>query len=49
MAKRCGNVAKIARQALEIETGKSVITSESATELNQVVADLIEGVVENEE
>ena len=49
VAKRGGNVAKIARQALETETGKSVITSKNATELNQVVVDLIEGVVEDNE
>ena len=47
VAKRGGNVAKIAREALE--TGKSVITSKNAGELNQVVVDLIEGIVENEE
>ena len=49
VAKRGGNVAKIARQALETETGKSVITSKNATELNQVVVDLIEGVGEDNE
>ena len=49
VAKRGGNVAKIARQALETETGKSVITSKNAAGLNQVVLDLIEGIVENEE
>ena len=49
VAKRGGNVAKIDRQALEVETGKSVITSKNACELNQVVVDLIEGIVENEE
>ena len=43
VAKRGGNVAKIARQALETETGKSVITSKNAAGLNQVVLDLIEG------
>ncbi len=49
VAKRGGNVAKIARQALETETGKSAITSQSATELNKVVTDLIEGVVDEDE
>jgi len=34
---------------LETETGKCVITSKNATELNQVVVDLIEGVIEAEE
>ena len=46
VAKRGGNVAKIARQALETETGKTVITSKNATELNEVIVDLIEGVAE---
>ena len=49
VAKRGGNVVKIARQALETETGKTVITSKNATELNQVLVDLIEGVIEDEE
>lgn len=30
-------------------TGKSVITSKNATELNQIVTDLIEGVAEEKE
>ena len=49
VAKRGGNVAKIARQALETETGKSAITSQNATELNKVVTDLIESVVDEDE
>ena len=49
VAKRGGNVAKIARQALEAETGKSAITSQNATELNKVVTDLIESVVDEDE
>ncbi len=49
VAKRGGNVAKIARQALETETGKSAITSQNATELNKVVTGLIENVVDAEE
>ncbi len=49
VAKRGGNVAKIARHALETETGKPVITSKNATELNQIVTDLIEGVAEDKE
>ena len=44
VAKRGGNVAKIARQALETETGKSAITFQNAAELNKVVIDLIEEV-----
>ena len=42
VAKRGGNVARIARKALEAETGESVITSENATTLNSVVTNLIE-------
>ena len=42
VAKRGGNVASIARKALEAETGESVITSENAATLNSVVTNLIE-------
>ncbi len=49
VAKRGGNVAKIARQALETETGKSVITPQNAIELNKVVIDLIESVSDEDE
>jgi len=49
VAKRGGNVAKIARQALETETGKPAITSQNATKLNKVVTDLIESVVDEDE
>lgn len=44
VARRGGNVANIARRALEAETGESVITSQNAAQLHQVVADMIEGV-----
>ncbi len=47
VAKRGGNVAKIARQALETETGKPVITSKNAAELNHILVDLIEEVAED--
>lgn len=47
IARRGGNVASIARKALEAETGKSVITSKSAAQLNQVVSDMIEGMADN--
>jgi len=46
VARRGGNVANIARQALEAETGESVITSQNAAQLHQVVADMIEGIVD---
>ena len=49
VAKRGGNIAKIARQALETETGKSAITFQNAAELNKVVIDLIEEVAEEKE
>ena len=42
VAKRGGNIAKVARQALESETGEPVITSKNMIELNQIVVDLIE-------
>ncbi len=43
IAMRGGNVAKEARLAVEQQTGKSVITSQNAVQLNTVVTDLIEG------
>ena len=49
VAKRGGSVAKIARQALEEQTGKSVITSKNSSELNEVVVDLIESISEDGE
>ena len=47
VAQSGGEVAKIAREALEKRTGVSAITSKNATELNQVVTDLIEGIAED--
>ncbi len=49
IAKRGGTVAGIARQALEAETGASVITSQNAAQLNTVVTGMIEGVVATED
>ena len=49
VARRGGNVAGIAKQALEAETGKSVITSKNATQINAVVTGLIESVADVEE
>ena len=46
IAKRGGKYAGNARKEIEADTGKSVITSQNATELNQVITDLIEGVAE---
>ena len=48
VARRGGNVAGIAKQALEAETGKPVITSQNAAQLNAVVTGMIEGVVDVE-
>ena len=42
VAKRGGKVAGDARKAIEEGTGKSVITSENAVQLNQVVTQMIE-------
>ena len=44
VAKRGGRVAHIARQALEAETGESVVTSQNAVQLNTVVTQMIETV-----
>ena len=49
VARRGGNVAGIAKQALEAETGKPVITSQNAVQLNAVVTGMIEGVVNAED
>lgn len=46
VARRGGNVAGIAKQALEAETGKPVITSQNAAQLNAVVTGIIEGVAD---
>lgn len=44
-AREGGEVAGIARKAAEERTGTPVITSQNAAQLNQVVTDMIEGVV----
>ena len=49
VARRGGNVANIARQALEAETGDSVITSQNAVQLNQVVTQAIEAISKSDE
>lgn len=48
VARRGGNVAGIARKALEAETGEPAITSQNAAQLNTVVVDMIESVSEAE-
>lgn len=45
IAREGGEVAGIARKAAEERTGVSVITSKNAAQLNQVVTNLLEGVV----
>ena len=49
VARRGGNVASIARQALEAETGEAVITSQNAVQLNQVVTQAIEEISKSDE
>ena len=49
VARRGGNVAKVAREALEAETGQSVITAQNAAQLNAVVTELIEAVASDDE
>ena len=49
VAKKGGEIAGQARESIEKRTGKAVITSKNATELNQVVVDLIEGVINEDE
>ena len=46
IAQRGGKIVGEARKNIEADTGKSVITSQNAIELNKVVTDLIEGTVE---
>lgn len=47
IAKRGGTVALEARKAVEKQTGKSVITSNNANQLNSVVTDVIETITHN--
>jgi len=46
VAQRGGKVAGEARKNIEEETGRKVITSKNASELNQVIVDLIQGIAE---
>lgn len=48
-AKKGGEIAGQARENIEKRTGKSVITSKNATELNIVVMNLIEGIAEDKD
>ena len=49
IAKQGGSVAGNARKEIEEKSGRSVITSKNATELNQVIIDLIESVADEDE
>lgn len=49
IASRGGKVAGDARRSIESQTGKPIITSKDATQLNEVVTDLIESVSSNDE
>lgn len=42
IARRGGRVAGIARQTLEAETGRPVITSQNAADFRQLVTDIVE-------
>ena len=48
VARAGGKVAGDARKAVEAQTGVSVITSKNAAQLNQVLTNLIEGVVDDD-
>ena len=41
VARRGGNVAGVARKALETETGRPVITSQNAENFRQLVTDIV--------
>ena len=49
VAKRGGRIAGNARKELEQELGQSVITSKNASQLNEIVTNMIEGVVSVED
>lgn len=49
IAREGGTIAGEARRNIEERTGKAVITSQNAIELNQVVTELIEGIAEEKE
>jgi hypothetical protein len=47
VARRGGRIAGNTRREIEADTGKPVITSKSAAQLNTLVADMIEGVADS--
>ena len=48
IARRGGKIAGEARKSIEADTGKPVITSQNAAQLNQLVTDMIEGLANDE-
>lgn len=48
IARRGGRIAGETRKSIEADTGKPVITSQNAAQLNQMVTDMIEGVAATE-
>ena len=48
IARRGGSYAGQVRQDIEKDTGRPVITSQNASQLNAIVVDMIEGVAEKE-
>ena len=49
IAKRGGKYAGDTRKSIEADTGRPIITSQNAAQLNAVVVDVIEGVAETED
>lgn len=49
IARRGGKIAGEARKSIEADTGKPVITSQNAAQLNQLITDMIEGVANDED
>lgn len=49
VAKRGGNVAKVAKETLEQETGEPVITAKNAIDFGRLIGDVIKEVPSNEE
>lgn len=47
IAKRGGSYAGATRKAIESDTGRPIITSQNAAQLNNVVVDMIEGITED--
>ena len=47
VAKRGGRVAGNARKDIEEQTGKPVITSKNAAQLNTLLTDMIEGIADD--